>query len=102
MIALAGCGQQAAALAAYSEMCHRLDDQLGIRPGRELASTHLRVLRNLVPGRSCPVMIALWSDSNAFSASVRCPRLRASSARTASCDSIQRLVSESMIKSQEC
>ena len=51
MIALAGCGQQAAALAAYSEMCHRLDGQLGIRPGPELAGTHLRVLRNLVPER---------------------------------------------------
>jgi len=50
MIALAACGQQAAALAAYDQMCHELDDQLGIRPGPELADTHLRVLRNLVPG----------------------------------------------------
>jgi hypothetical protein len=34
-------------LAAYEQMRRRLDDQLGIRPGRELADAHMRVLRNL-------------------------------------------------------
>ena len=53
------------------------------------------------PGRSRPVMIAQCSVSNAFSASVRCPRFEPSSASTARCDSMSRVVSESLIKSQE-
>jgi DNA-binding SARP family transcriptional activator len=50
MMTLAACGQQAAALAVYEQMRRRLDDQLGIRPGRELADAHMRVLRNLGQG----------------------------------------------------
>jgi len=53
------------------------------------------------PGRRRPVMIAQCSVSNAFSASVRCPRVEPSSASTARCDSMSRVVSESLIKSQE-
>src|SRR6478735_1180616 len=53
------------------------------------------------PGRSRPVMIAQCNVSNAFSASVRCPRFEPSSASTARCDSMSRVVSESLIKSQE-
>jgi DNA-binding SARP family transcriptional activator len=45
MIALAGTGQQAAALQAYAEIRERLSDQLGIDPGAELAEAHARVLR---------------------------------------------------------
>jgi DNA-binding SARP family transcriptional activator len=49
MMALAATGQQAAALAAYEEVRQRLDQDLGIRPGAELAEAHVRVLRQEVP-----------------------------------------------------
>jgi DNA-binding SARP family transcriptional activator/tetratricopeptide (TPR) repeat protein/transcriptional regulator with XRE-family HTH domain len=49
MLALAGSGQQAAALQLYQELRRRLDDQLGVRPGPGLADAHLRVLRQEVP-----------------------------------------------------
>jgi DNA-binding SARP family transcriptional activator/DNA-binding XRE family transcriptional regulator len=49
MLALAGSGQQAAALQLFEELRRRLDDQLGVRPGPELADAHLRVLRQEVP-----------------------------------------------------
>ena len=45
MIALAATGQQAAALGSYENLRRRLDDELGMSPGRELAEAHLRVLR---------------------------------------------------------
>jgi DNA-binding SARP family transcriptional activator len=45
MLALVGSGQQAAALATFDELRRRLDDQLGVRPGAELADAHQRVLR---------------------------------------------------------
>ena len=45
MIALSALGQQAAALHLYEELRRRLDDELGVRPGPELAGAHLRVLR---------------------------------------------------------
>jgi DNA-binding SARP family transcriptional activator len=45
MIALAGSGQQAAALAVYAGITARLDDELGIRPGPDIEQAHLRVLR---------------------------------------------------------
>ena len=57
MLALAGSGQQAAALAAFDELRHRLDDQLGVRPGAEVADVHQRVLRQdrrRTPGGSRP------------------------------------------------
>jgi DNA-binding SARP family transcriptional activator/DNA-binding XRE family transcriptional regulator len=46
MIALAGSGQQAAALAVFEQLWRRLDDQLGVRPGAILADAHTRVLRS--------------------------------------------------------
>jgi DNA-binding SARP family transcriptional activator/tetratricopeptide (TPR) repeat protein/DNA-binding transcriptional regulator YiaG len=42
-------GQQAAALHAYEGLRLRLDEQLGVLPGPELAEAHLRVLRQEVP-----------------------------------------------------
>ncbi len=45
MLALAGSGQQAAALALFDELRRSLDDQLGVRPGAELADAQQRVLR---------------------------------------------------------
>jgi len=49
MVALAGSGQQAAALEVFDAIRHRLDDQLGIRPGAELAAAHARVLGQHIP-----------------------------------------------------
>ena len=55
MIALAATGQQAAALGVYSDVRHRLDRELGIRPSRELADAHLLVLREqIVPATAQP------------------------------------------------
>ena len=50
MIALAGSGHQAAALGLYDGVRRRLDEQLGIGPGAELADAHARVLRQDIPG----------------------------------------------------
>ena len=58
MIALAGSGQQAAALLVYADLRRRLDDQLGVRPGPELSAAHLRVLRQDVPVASSPAVLA--------------------------------------------
>ena len=45
MIALAGSGQQAEAIHVYEDLRWRLDRELGLYPGEELAEAHLRVLR---------------------------------------------------------
>ncbi|KAB2379129.1 BTAD domain-containing putative transcriptional regulator [Actinomadura montaniterrae] len=49
MIALAGSGQQAAALHIYEDLRTRLDREFAIYPGEELTSAHLRVLRQDIP-----------------------------------------------------
>jgi DNA-binding SARP family transcriptional activator len=49
MLALAGSGQQAAALALFDDLRRRLDEQLGVRPGADLADAQQRVLRQDVP-----------------------------------------------------
>jgi len=49
MLTLAVLGQQAAALHAYEQLRRRLDEQLGVLPGPELARAHLRVLRQQIP-----------------------------------------------------
>jgi len=54
MIALAGSGYQAAALSIYDELRRRLDDQLGVLPGAQLADAHARVLRQDIPGATVP------------------------------------------------
>jgi DNA-binding SARP family transcriptional activator/DNA-binding XRE family transcriptional regulator len=45
MIALAGCGQQAAAIRVYQSVRSRLDRELGLYPGEELTKAYGRVLR---------------------------------------------------------
>jgi DNA-binding SARP family transcriptional activator/tetratricopeptide (TPR) repeat protein/DNA-binding XRE family transcriptional regulator len=45
MIALSALGQQAAGLRLFEDLRRRLDEELGVRPGPELADAHLRVLR---------------------------------------------------------
>ena len=52
MLTLAALGQQAAALHAYEQLRLRLDEQLGVLPGPELARAHLRVLRQQIPAAS--------------------------------------------------
>jgi len=49
MIALAGSGQQAAALGVYDLVRQRLEDQLGVRPGAELTQARARVLSQQIP-----------------------------------------------------
>ena len=49
MIALAGAGQQAAAVRVYEDIRGRLDREFAIYPGEELADAHLRVLRQDIP-----------------------------------------------------
>ena len=49
MVALAGAGQQAAAIGAFEAVRRRLDEDLGVRPGPELTAAHQRVLRQDVP-----------------------------------------------------
>ncbi|MFI9596336.1 BTAD domain-containing putative transcriptional regulator [Nonomuraea sp. NPDC052265] len=50
MIALAGCGEQAAALEVFSGISRRLVDDLGVSPGPELVDAQLHVLRQGVDG----------------------------------------------------
>jgi DNA-binding SARP family transcriptional activator len=52
MLALAGSGQQAAALTLFDDLRRRLDDQLGVRPSAELAEAQQRVLRQDSPPNS--------------------------------------------------
>lgn len=49
MLSLAALGRQADALQAYDAIRHRLDDELGLDPGRALQTAHLRVLRQELP-----------------------------------------------------
>lgn len=46
MLALYRCGRQALALNEYQQVCRLLAEELGIDPGRELASLYERILRN--------------------------------------------------------
>lgn len=45
MLALAGCGQQGAALTLFTDMRTRLREELGVEPGAELRAAQARVLR---------------------------------------------------------
>ncbi|MFC9432976.1 BTAD domain-containing putative transcriptional regulator [Nocardia sp. NPDC057030] len=49
MTALAGNGQQAAALELYDNLTERLSAELGIEPGPEIRTAQLRVLRQEIP-----------------------------------------------------
>jgi DNA-binding SARP family transcriptional activator/DNA-binding XRE family transcriptional regulator len=65
MLALAGTGQQAAALDRFERLRRRLADELGADPGAELAAAHLRVLRQEVTrpaGTSAPANRQLPPD----------------------------------------
>ncbi|MFE7334280.1 BTAD domain-containing putative transcriptional regulator [Streptomyces griseus] len=49
ILALAACGEQAAALDVFGRLRDRLDEELGIEPGPEVRAAHLRVLRRQLP-----------------------------------------------------
>ncbi|MFJ4337093.1 BTAD domain-containing putative transcriptional regulator [Streptomyces sp. NPDC088915] len=49
ILALASCGEQAAALGVFNRLRDRLDDELGIAPSAEVRDAHLRVLRQQLP-----------------------------------------------------
>ncbi|MFD7450675.1 BTAD domain-containing putative transcriptional regulator [Kitasatospora sp. NPDC059827] len=49
ILALAGHGEQAAALGVFQRLRGRLDEELGIEPGAEVREAHLRVLRGHLP-----------------------------------------------------
>jgi DNA-binding SARP family transcriptional activator/DNA-binding XRE family transcriptional regulator len=50
MLALAGAGQQAEALAVYQDLRDRLSSELGVDPGPDISSAQMRVLRGQLPG----------------------------------------------------
>ncbi len=54
MLALAGSGEQAAALQLYTDIRGRLDDELGVEPGADLQAAHLRVVRGELPAVATP------------------------------------------------
>ena len=58
MVALAGTGQQGAALGAYEELRRRLDEEQGIRPGPVLTAAYQRVLRQGTPSVSAGNTVA--------------------------------------------
>ena len=49
MVALAGAGQQAAAIGVFEALRRRLDEELGVRPDPELIAAHERVLHQDIP-----------------------------------------------------
>ena len=68
MIALAGSGQQAAAIRVYEDVRSRLDRELGLYPGEELAEAYVRVLRQDIrvenrgrPHARPPALAAIWT-----------------------------------------
>jgi DNA-binding SARP family transcriptional activator/tetratricopeptide (TPR) repeat protein len=64
MLALAGSGQQAAALDLFAELRTRLRSELGIEPGPEVSAAHLRVLRQDVPAAGCGALAAAGPGDN--------------------------------------
>lgn len=66
MVALAGCGQQAEALAVYHSLRRRLDDELAMPPGADLAGAYQLVLRQDIPATRPAVAAA---DAGTASAS---------------------------------
>jgi DNA-binding SARP family transcriptional activator/transcriptional regulator with XRE-family HTH domain len=67
MIALAGSGRQAAAIRVYEDLRLRLNRELAVYPGGELAEAHMRVLRQDIRGetRGCASTREPGTDSPA-------------------------------------
>ena len=91
MLALAGSGQQAAALALFDDLRRRLDDQLGVRPGAELADAQQRVLRQDVPRQTGGQALGRRTGGPAPKAAAgRCARLRRPGRRVRGADESNR------------
>jgi DNA-binding SARP family transcriptional activator len=58
MVTLAATGRQATALRVYQDLAARLDNELGVRPGPELAAAHLQILRQQIPPALAPAAVA--------------------------------------------
>jgi DNA-binding SARP family transcriptional activator/DNA-binding XRE family transcriptional regulator len=73
MIALADTGQSAAALSVFADIRDRLDTQLGLRPGLDLAAARLRILRPEAPTTGTPTDCTdmLWVVPRQLPARVR-------------------------------
>jgi DNA-binding SARP family transcriptional activator/tetratricopeptide (TPR) repeat protein/transcriptional regulator with XRE-family HTH domain len=65
MIALAGSGQQATALAIFDQMRQRLDHELGIRPGAELIAAQAQVLNQQIPVDLASCLLPTSAATNA-------------------------------------
>jgi DNA-binding SARP family transcriptional activator/DNA-binding XRE family transcriptional regulator len=74
MTALAAAGRQAAALRVYDDLRHRLDEQLGVRPGAELAEAHLRVVRQEIQGGQLRPHAGAGSQAGALAPASLIPR----------------------------
>lgn len=58
MLALASSGQQAAALGLFTDIRRRLDEELGVEPGKEIRAAHLRIIQApRVPRRQVPAQL---------------------------------------------
>ncbi len=68
MTALAASGQQADALEVFGQIRQRLDDQLGVQPGAELAGAHLHVLRGHQAATAAPGQVAVEASAPGDSA----------------------------------
>jgi DNA-binding SARP family transcriptional activator/tetratricopeptide (TPR) repeat protein/DNA-binding XRE family transcriptional regulator len=56
MLALASCGQQAAALRLFVDLRGRLTEELGVEPGAEVHNVHLRILHQQLPAHDPPAI----------------------------------------------
>jgi DNA-binding SARP family transcriptional activator/tetratricopeptide (TPR) repeat protein/DNA-binding XRE family transcriptional regulator len=66
MLALAGSGQQAAALRLFTEVRKRLDEELGVAPGAEIRAAHLQILRTEPVSLTRTVPAQLPADVTGF------------------------------------
>ena len=64
MLALAGSGRQVEALTVYHDMRRRLDEELAMLPGPDLAEAYQRVLRQEIPAAK-PASVAVTSGAAA-------------------------------------
>lgn len=57
IVALAGVGQQAAAVQIFDDLRRRLDEEVGFLPGEELAAAYQRVLRQDIPASAAATAV---------------------------------------------
>jgi DNA-binding SARP family transcriptional activator/tetratricopeptide (TPR) repeat protein len=94
MIALAGSGQQAEALAVYHDLCRRLDEELGMPPGQRLAAAHQLVLRQEAPAARPVLTVGTAAATGAPTADI------ASTAAVAGTAALERAAPELVVPRQ--